>query len=48
MCKKTWVLVPIALLLLLWVSLAGVALSRGGLRLFPCCSLPPLGQSAER
>ena len=48
MDKKTWVLVAIALLLLLWVTLAGVAVSRGGLRLFPCCSLPPLGQNAER
>ncbi len=48
MARNTWVLVTIALLLLLWVTLAGVAVSRGGLRLFPCCSLPPLEQSAER
>lgn len=48
MAKKTWAVVAIALLLLLWVTLAGVAVSRGGLRLFPCCSLPPLEQSAER
>jgi hypothetical protein len=48
MTKKTWVLVAITLLLLLWFALAGIAASRGGFRLFPCCSLPPLEQSAER
>lgn len=48
MAKKTWAVVAIALVLLLWIALAGVAPSRGGLRLFACCPLPPLGQSAER
>jgi len=48
MGKNTWVLVVIGLLLWLWVILAGVAASGRGLRLFACCPLPALEQSAER